>query len=955
MSGDTTSTITQTTFVDSSRTIQTYQQSLTGSYHTYQLTSGATDWLHAEQQAAYLGGSLVTINDATEQATVTGSYSNQSLWIGMNDYGYGWAGQEGKWVWDGVSTASYRNWAGGAPTSGSTYNYGYLSGSNGQWYADTASATRQGVVELDEKSQFMAAMRGQSKDAWNTAYTPDVINAYFRAGFTVSGSPTNAAPVVATNTGVTLAADKGIVLSAAMLNTTDSDGTAVNTVYLLETLPTHGTVRLNGQAMVLRQTFTQADINAGLMSYEHDSTSTADSFGFRVTDGKGGITVSTSFAVAIGTPATGSYTVTNAAPTVASSQTFHVTDSATSGTVIGTVSASDANTSQRLIYTITQVGSNAYDLDKDPIRINMFTGQLITQLPDATQNMNHKFTPSYTLTITVTDDGTIPQTTTQTVTVYADASASVATSLAVAQQPTTVTAGQSATFTVNVRDQYEDVMTGNTSNVTLAIQSGAPHGEISGTTTVAAVNGVATFNLSFTKAGDYTLKATSGTLTSVFTNAFTVSAAAASKLAMTPAPLLQTSQTSNTWGGGTSPLIGTNEPSTSAFPVTAGANKVLVLEVSGQSGTPDSAGTITYGGLPMTLAGYGAQSGLDSRTTFSSIYYLDLTGASLSSSSFAGQVLAQSASNYNAYNWVAQAIVLSNVDVTKLPTVANGRAAGVEGYAASLTATVTTAVDVGSFALIGSSGSSKELTDSFTWLNNTSSVDITSLTQAPELGAYYGTSGRQGWSGIGYLLNLPASSSLGVTATLGHLATDQTTALAVAVFSPIVVTKVAGQTIVPGFAATVQDQYGNTVTTNSSNVTIATNTGPGTLSGTTTIAAVNGIATFSNLSLTTAGSYTIKVTDGALTLATSGSFSVSAGIASQLLISQQPTNVIQGQIISPAVTVQVTDQYGNVVTSDNSNITMAVNTGPGALSGTLTVAAVNGVATFSNLSLTTAG
>jgi hypothetical protein len=54
----------------------------------------------------------------------------------------------------------------------------------------------------------------------------------------------------------------------------------------------------------------------------------------------------------------------------------------------------------------------------------------------------------------------------------------------------------------------------------------------------------------------------------------------------------------------------------------------------------------------------------------------------------------------------------------------------------------------------------------------------------------------------------------------------------------------------------------------------------------------------------------------------------------------------------------VVDQFGNVVTSDNTDtITLSIGTNPngGTLSGTLTLTVVNGVATFSDLSIDLAG
>ena len=77
----------------------------------------------------------------------------------------------------------------------------------------------------------------------------------------------------------------------------------------------------------------------------------------------------------------------------------------------------------------------------------------------------------------------------------------------------------------------------------------------------------------------------------------------------------------------------------------------------------------------------------------------------------------------------------------------------------------------------------------------------------------------------------------------------------------------------------------------------------------------------------------------------------------QVAFSQQPTTTSAGTTISPAVTVLVEDSLGNVVTSNNSIVTLTIanNTGGATLSGTVTIAAVHGVATFSNLSINNAG
>lgn len=76
-----------------------------------------------------------------------------------------------------------------------------------------------------------------------------------------------------------------------------------------------------------------------------------------------------------------------------------------------------------------------------------------------------------------------------------------------------------------------------------------------------------------------------------------------------------------------------------------------------------------------------------------------------------------------------------------------------------------------------------------------------------------------------------------------------------------------------------------------------------------------------------------------------------------LSFATQPSNGTAGSAITPAVKVEILDASGNRITSATNDITMSIDNNPGsaALSGTLTVAAVSGVATFSDLSLNKQG
>src|SRR5262249_45991333 len=64
-----------------------------------------------------------------------------------------------------------------------------------------------------------------------------------------------------------------------------------------------------------------------------------------------------------------------------------------------------------------------------------------------------------------------------------------------------------------------------------------------------------------------------------------------------------------------------------------------------------------------------------------------------------------------------------------------------------------------------------------------------------------------------------------------------------------------------------------------------------------------------------------------------------------------------GQVLSPAVTVQVEDQFHNLVTASSASVTLAIASGPSGatLGGTTTVQATNGIATFGDLTLSNYG
>ena len=80
--------------------------------HTYYLLSPST-WLEAEAASIALGGHLVTIEDAAENAWLAGRFAVQrDLWLGFSD-----AAVEGTFTWTSGVPFVYQNWAIGEPNN----------------------------------------------------------------------------------------------------------------------------------------------------------------------------------------------------------------------------------------------------------------------------------------------------------------------------------------------------------------------------------------------------------------------------------------------------------------------------------------------------------------------------------------------------------------------------------------------------------------------------------------------------------------------------------------------------------------------------------------------------------------------------------------------------------------------------------------------------------------------
>jgi len=498
-------------------------------------------------------------------------------------------------------------------------------------------------------------------------------------------------------------------------------------------------------------------------------------------------------------------------------------------------------------------------------------------------------------------------------------SSAAASKMVFTTQPINGTAGAALSSVVlSIEDQFGNVESGDGSSVSIAASGpGALTG--TSTTSVTAVKGVATFsNLTLDTAGSYTLKAsdTTDSLTSAASNSFTISPAAATQLVFSTQPI-----------GGTAGV----------------AISSVVLSIEDQFGnveSGDSSSVSVAASGPAALTGTSTTSvhAVKGVVTFSNLT-LDAAGGYTLKASDTTDNLTSAASN----SFTISPAAASQIVLTTQP---------INGTAGMALSSVVLSIEDQFGNVESGDGSSVSIAASGPGaLTGTSTTSVTAV------------------KGVATFSNLTLDTAGGYTLKASDT-TDSLTSAASNSFtiSPATATQlvfstqpsdgIAGVALSP-VVLSIEDQFGNVESGDGSSVSISAS-GPGALTGTSTtsVTAVKGVATFSNLTLDTAGGYTLQASDATdgLTSAASSSFTIAAASSDKLVFTQEPGSVAAGNAITPSVVVKIEDQNGNVLSGDDSNVTLTVNSGPGSLTGTtVTVQAQSGVAAFSNLTLDTAG
>ena len=479
--------------------------------------------------------------------------------------------------------------------------------------------------------------------------------------------------------------------------------------------------------------------------------------------------------------------------------------------------------------------------------------------------------------------------------------------------PASLTANNPFGLTVSVEDGFGNVATGYSGSVTLSLSSNPGSGTLQGTTSVNAVNGVATFSgLSLNTAGSgYVLQASAGNLTTATTGSLTVAPAGPAQLLITSAP-----------------------PAS----VTAGSAFGLTVEVEDAFGNVD---TTFEGPLSLTLSGDPGNGALQGTTTVNAVDGVaTFSGLSLNTAD-SGYTLQANLGNVtgNAGSLTVTPGAAAQLAITTAPP-------------ASVTANNPFGLTVSVEDAFGNVVAGFSGTVTLSLASNPDSANLggsLSVNVSNGLAAFTGL--LLDTPGTGYTLQASSSGLSGVVTSAFNVTPDTPTQLVVTTAPSSGLT--AGAPF--GLTVSVEDAGGNVVAGYTGPVSLSLSSNPDndTLQGTTSVSAVNGVATFSGLSLNIAASGDVlQASAGNLTSATTGSLTVAPGAAAQVAITTAPpSNLTAGG--SFGLTVSVEDALGNVVAGYTGPVSLSLSSNPNndTLQGTSSVKAVNGVATFSGLSL----
>lgn len=500
-------------------------------------------------------------------------------------------------------------------------------------------------------------------------------------------------------------------------------------------------------------------------------------------------------------------------------------------------------------------------------------------------------------------------------------SARPATQLDFQTEPGTGAAGVALTpIRIEVQNDLGGTVTIGTIPVTVSLADNPTGAVLSGTRTVNAFNGIATFtDLTVNQAGiGYSLRATSGSLNPAVSAPFAIVAGPAAGLSISTQP-------ASTGSSGTplpkQPIVQIRDANGNAV-AKAGVLITAALEGAGATlgGTrtvaSNAEGVAVFTNLVLTGA--------------AGTYTLLFAAPGLTAVASTGITVGAGSAAILTMVEQPAAAAQSGVILTRQPLLqlqdAQGNPVAQTGLA------VTAAIQTGGGVLGGTSTVLTDANGRATFMNL----------------SIGGTTGTR-------TLRFSATSVTPVHSENVIVGPGLAAALAIAIGPPPA--SASGAALVPAPVIQVVDGFGNSVDPDPEitiTATLAAGAG-GSLGGTTTATTTTGAALFSNLILTgPAGSYALQFSGGGVTPAVSNPVSIGSGAPTALFIVTQPSaSAVSGAVFAAQPVIQLRDGSGNPVAQGGVDVTAAILTGDGTLGGTTTrITNAGGQAVFTDLVIT---
>ncbi|MDQ1385514.1 MAG: trimeric autotransporter adhesin [Actinomycetota bacterium] len=479
---------------------------------------------------------------------------------------------------------------------------------------------------------------------------------------------------------------------------------------------------------------------------------------------------------------------------------------------------------------------------------------------------------------------------------------------------------------VAIQDAGGNTVVGNTTGVSLTLTT--PNGATLACTPNngprAAVAGVASFvGCNIDKAGPYTLHAADGSLDTATSNVLNITAAGAAKLAFTTQP-------SAVATGGTNfaaqPVVTVQDASGNTVLTD---NTGVTLSITTPAGA--ALGCTPNNGPLAAVNGVATFAGCDIDLASLTPYTLHAADGSLTVATSTDITVSAGGAARLAFTTQPSTAATGGTDFAAQPVVTIQDAGGntVTGNNTDVTLTLTTPAGA-SLGCTSNTVTASAGVATFAGCN----VNLASVTPYT-LHAADNTIATATSTGI--------TVSVGDAAQLGFVTQPSDTAT-------------GGTNFASQPAVAIQDAGGNTVTTDTSDVTLSLTTPAGAVLGCAPdngpLAAVNGVATFSGCGIDLASTtpYTLHAVDGIFATATSTGITVSVGAAVGIAFITQPsTTAFGGTDFTTQPQVAIQDAGGNTVTTSVIGVSLTLTTPAGASLGCTDngpVSAVAGIVTF---------